>query len=481
MNSQQLDLRTIIEDAKKSSVPSLKYLCVIRCSIELCNQKEVRDLLKCLKCPKKPSLRLTIKSQVEWQTINKIIIDRLNSILIPKPLKDKILSYSFPITLEILKWIELYQSYELPEEFCWTVKGTIDYKNTTKRIIKNESVCIKKRFVLSCIYCLETDIFLLWIDMPFGDKNYFINKVRNPIIFYWVITMCAPREKALLFDIDRVFQEAFHYVVERGYLDAVKYFTYKLHIDARQRFLEEIFNHIVDAKQKKTHVGIPEAKEADTWFFLFLHMTKDLQLKYFQNKCSLEVIFHMFFSSGRQKYLIMLMNLVSENMESYHYSDIGFLIREKYLLEYKDCNYRKTFIQFWSEIPNSKRQFLQRNKFLGANFLANLIKFYFTFLLEKGTMKSKGEHISKFLKSNKLSRHCCFDRDKWKLLLFLIQDQVVTWRDFKLYKPAFLKAFSIHPEKEQLWKRTLLLIRRIANKRVRSQINRLPTKKLQEC
>ncbi|GFT28588.1 uncharacterized protein NPIL_701601 [Nephila pilipes] len=98
----------------------------------------------------------------EW---NNLVLKKISSLSIPAKYRNMLLSLVRYIRLEINKWVwnhrEILRCSEEPTNFHWKSSGKINYEETAKALIRNESLDIKTRYALASFYYLKEDAVLL--------------------------------------------------------------------------------------------------------------------------------------------------------------------------------------------------------------------------------------------------------------------------------------------------------------------------------
>ncbi|GFU46759.1 uncharacterized protein NPIL_318781 [Nephila pilipes] len=98
----------------------------------------------------------------EWSDL---VLKKISSLSLPAKYRNMLLSLVRYVRLEIKKWVrnhrEIFRWFDEPTRFQWKSSGKINYEETVKGLIRNESLDIKTSYVLASIYYLKDDAVLL--------------------------------------------------------------------------------------------------------------------------------------------------------------------------------------------------------------------------------------------------------------------------------------------------------------------------------
>ncbi|GFU43190.1 uncharacterized protein NPIL_528391 [Nephila pilipes] len=126
----------------------------------------------------------------EW---NNLVLEKISSLSIPaKYYRITLLVFVRYIRLEIKKWMlihrEILRCSEEPTNFHWKSSGKINYEETAKALIRNEKLDIRTRYALASFYYLKEDAVLLrskeritWGEKSSISYNYFFLEVWNEL------------------------------------------------------------------------------------------------------------------------------------------------------------------------------------------------------------------------------------------------------------------------------------------------------------
>ncbi|KAL7634704.1 UNVERIFIED_CONTAM: hypothetical protein RMT77_015081 [Armadillidium vulgare] len=278
--------------------PSLEHITLVKIAITLWKQYDIRALTA------RFYFRSTILSErlKEWQVVEDKVIEKIPELLLPGPLKKKVLDFIKPIGLEMIKWREYYDqnSYlgiDLPNELCWNSQGTIDQKRTAEVLIKDGNLDINIRYRLACIYCLENDIRELWNKIPENHRKSFYSEedpseVRQPnLVILWTYDIKGGVNK-LDNMIERIwlrkcspYQFAFEYAAVGGNKAAVEYFLQKLTSREREESLVRYAGYVAKRRcdSYTNCTDLPTECYADVLCFLLSQMDEEQQTEVFKS------------------------------------------------------------------------------------------------------------------------------------------------------------------------------------------------------
>ncbi|GIY56136.1 uncharacterized protein CEXT_135301 [Caerostris extrusa] len=297
-------LEEIFEKANNLALPSLQDIALTEITISLCKQRDMKNLIRNCNYHKMIYKQFPFEVHKEWKSVHYRAVEKLSQFCIPSSLKRVLLSRLWQISLEILRWIDyhtenLYLHIEVPKDFCWTNHGQIDRRKTAEMIIKDEYVCIKKRFKLACIYCLEDDIHALWENMRRTTKKCFYNPKdprqidQHGLVLYWAYHVQeTPIDSIMYGDFDELTEDyAFFYAATEGNKIATEYFFKKLSEEQKKESLIRCVKAIDcgTLPSDEEFTNFFEQDSNDVIYFLLSNMHQEDQLKAFEN-CSLTVL-----------------------------------------------------------------------------------------------------------------------------------------------------------------------------------------------
>ncbi|WP_264339069.1 hypothetical protein [Wolbachia endosymbiont (group A) of Cydia splendana] len=446
--------------------PSLEHITLVKIAITLWNQDDIRAL----------TARFYFRSLIlserrkEWQVVEDKVIEKIPELLLPEPLKKKVLNFIKPIGLEILKWREYhdqnsYLGIDLPNELCWTPQGTVDKKETAVVLIKDENLDITRRYRLACIYCLEDDIRELWSKMPENRRKSFyseedprkvrqqelvvlwtyytkgeVNKLDNMIERRWQ-SKCSP------------YQYAFEYAAVGGNKAATEYFLQKLTSKEKEESLVRSAGYVADRRcdSARNRTDLPKEHYADVLCFLLSQMNEEQQTEVFKSypyevlKCLLDWPWQSFF-----------MKTVSRMWDFLSGKDCNYFLREmvdKVIEGHKDYDYQKLFGKFWQQSPDAHKRYVI-DECSSGSLLSKLLKIEdkenVKLILKDATLIEKEKII--FYREGKDICESLIYNNKWDLLKFFIQECILSKEVIIKFKEKFKERIICRRSEEKLEK-----------------------------
>ncbi|GBM82466.1 hypothetical protein AVEN_48629-1 [Araneus ventricosus] len=238
-------------------------------------------------------LKFEIMHSNQWREINEAVEAKVSELAISESLKKRMMHTVRPIGLEMLRWRLLFHEVHIGEsgevlymhvpQLCWTSVGAVDFRKTAEWLVRLETLDVVKRFKLSCLYCLEDYISLLWEELPeayksrFNDLDdmYFID-TQTHLEFYWAYAVKGEESKLHYFvsrkvdNVSSLHKLAFEASARGGEKAATEYFLQKLTNEERDSFLFEI---VCTVALGGCVSGVPKEKYSDVLCYLLCVMT----------------------------------------------------------------------------------------------------------------------------------------------------------------------------------------------------------------
>ncbi|GBL93546.1 hypothetical protein AVEN_59729-1 [Araneus ventricosus] len=172
-------------------LPPLEHLATVRVASLVYNDAEIGRIGGRLG---KKSTIYSNRISDDWKVIEKKIIEDLSPFL-PSLLQIKVAKVIRPMHNEVIFWKEdhvylltdyghyspIYNSC-----LCWKTDGTINREQTTKKLLMNESIDPKIRFITACTYFLEVEVLALWKRIKEVHKNRIILPRTNSAVRFWM-------------------------------------------------------------------------------------------------------------------------------------------------------------------------------------------------------------------------------------------------------------------------------------------------------
>ncbi|GFU43186.1 uncharacterized protein NPIL_528371 [Nephila pilipes] len=143
-----------------------------------------------------------LKKDMHYAEWNNLVLKKISSLSIPKPLHNELLTSVRCTRLEIKKWMsnhrEILRCSEETINFHWKSSGKINYEETAKSLIRNEKLDTRTRYALASFYYLKDDAIYLWSEerMSWGEKNLISHD--HPCLQIW--NNCVKRRSAIEWD-----------------------------------------------------------------------------------------------------------------------------------------------------------------------------------------------------------------------------------------------------------------------------------------
>lgn len=430
---------------------SLEHIALLKVVLKLWNQDDIKNLMSkfCF-----PFFNTDLTD--EWLKIEDRVREKAVQLPLPKLLKDETLGFIKPIGFQILRWMEHHRdtffNIDLPDEFLLTPQGTINEKETAKMLIENESLDISTRYKMSCVYCLEEDILRLWNKLPEERKRTFYSEEdptyvhQHELVFLW--TYDIKGEIAKVNDmIERKLQQrcspyqyAFECAVKHGNRVAIQYFFKKLTSSERKESLMKSVGYIVYER-----LDINKCSEflyeyySDVLCILVSLMDEEQQMEVFKDfPCHFLISFLDF---PWQIFFMEIANRMWNFLPEDVYGVLLLRMVDKLNQGYRDFNYRKLFMEYWQQSPNSHKRYVLNESHESYLLLKifkskdkNIIKLFF----QDAMINEK----KKFLYSYCGQDICedLIDCEEWDLLGFFLRecisskDEMIKFKqDFQLY------------------------------------------------
>ncbi|GBN31242.1 hypothetical protein AVEN_189272-1 [Araneus ventricosus] len=396
---------------------SLQKLSLIRLATTLCNNGQLLNMI--MQCPfnKRFPGRLFTRKLKEWEAVQTMANELLSQICICIALKKKILELLWPISCKIMLWKSIYASSienKFLERFHWTDEGRIDNIRTAMCIIGNKNISNRSRFILACSVCLKEEIHEIWAEMP-NDEKFFFTTENNPLILFWISTVERSHPMHYI-------MHALECASEFGLLEAVQYLFNLLAADEKNAMAGRCANRL---DCMVPGISFIDEDEIDIACFLLSRMNKEDREFLFKSPSGLVMSF-LLHSSDRERFLNALVKIYRYACLNDNRNFLGMFFYMFHLEDIKDYDYLTLFFDVWRTFPPAFRNLIATETYLGPQCLSVLIKHDFPFLLEEGAFQKVEELISSDLEPAIAETPFGFHQDRWKFLLLLIQEDVLT-------------------------------------------------------
>ncbi|GBM92256.1 hypothetical protein AVEN_212540-1 [Araneus ventricosus] len=364
----------------------LKQLALIKVAIGLWNQD---DVLSSMKKPPSDDKSLTNSPMREWaNTLIMKVKEKVPTLLLPDPLREELIHLIPPIGSEMLRW-KLHHRFlissdatDVLDQICWTSQGTVDYRETAVRLIRQERVDIVSSYKLACLYCLDDNIQAIWGKLSEDDKACFYNKEdpghfqrQNTLVTFWTCSLNGDTNILNFLYNARgrkpertLFQEAFECEAMSGNKVATEYFFQKLTFEEREASLVKTAALVAFKRWCKSYEphDFPPENFSAVVCYLLPQMSEEEQMEIF--KGNVDILRYCFLHWPFQNLFMKLAGLVWPFLSV---SDYQRLLKSLI----SNCrmsvfNHEKLFREFFLQSPSHFRNSaldMERNIFWVAN------------------------------------------------------------------------------------------------------------------
>lgn len=145
-------------------------------------------------CSDELRIPLDILPSKKWEDL---VQNKISTTSLPRYVRNELFSVVRIITFEIDNWVKdhsdiLSSCAELQCSLQWKPQGKIDRKKTAKVLIWNDSLSLTDRYSLSCLYYLEGESYYLWSRMCPGEKK--VSWAHTRFLPFWFVNDWMLRE-----------------------------------------------------------------------------------------------------------------------------------------------------------------------------------------------------------------------------------------------------------------------------------------------
>ncbi|GFU26248.1 uncharacterized protein NPIL_266551 [Nephila pilipes] len=157
-----------------NSVPSLEYMTLVKISVSIINNPQVRENAgNCRRLWDKDYRHCCICYSDERKQFFRQI---MSSLPIPEVLQEKILHVIQPMHCEFQRWrhknIAIFrEDFGQLSNICWNFVGAIDYTETAKILVRSEEFTFLQLFPVACTHWLADDLRRMWRAASTSDKK----------------------------------------------------------------------------------------------------------------------------------------------------------------------------------------------------------------------------------------------------------------------------------------------------------------------
>ncbi|KAF8782469.1 hypothetical protein HNY73_012751 [Argiope bruennichi] len=175
--------------------PSLIHMCLMKIATALHSAyglRKLKNVFSEMDSPNSPESGMSIP--LNDAALNKRIKEYL--LCIPTSLRNGILERVERVEDQIKVWRDCHEkvcrySYYPRYVFVWRSEGTIDRTKTAQVIVRNETIDIRDRFQMACMYSLSESVQTLWKTLISNNENldaeifcdvYILNSIKHIFI-----------------------------------------------------------------------------------------------------------------------------------------------------------------------------------------------------------------------------------------------------------------------------------------------------------
>ncbi|WP_250295890.1 hypothetical protein [Wolbachia endosymbiont of Oedothorax gibbosus] len=244
---------------------SVEDIAVVKIAVEICNNPELKREILCA-----PGSDYDINkgnyqygSKKQW---NEIIEKKATIILrkldLPKKLQEKVMGIVPSVGMRMLTWAEYHEgtlgflreySVNFLNSSFFTQQGIIDNKKAAEELMKDESLNIKQKYKLACLYCLTDHIPALYRQMTkeeFYDTERPQRISQSELVKFWSYHLMGEIDK--LKGEKNLDQYRLEKAVESGSKAAVEYCLERTNL---RRKKDAIVDAAVEAVKCRVRAG----------------------------------------------------------------------------------------------------------------------------------------------------------------------------------------------------------------------------------
>ncbi|XP_055929573.1 uncharacterized protein LOC129960290 [Argiope bruennichi] len=283
---------------------SLEQITLRKVAVILWSQADILHLIKSFRWQ---SLICDDTIRVWQNSIESKVKKKASVILLTDTVKEELMDVIKPIGPEILKWRNYHQLLTLDSYFtsnvlhqlCWTSVGTVDYKKTAEKLIRQQRMDIMSSYKLACMYCLDDSIKTIWEKLSETNKRLFYDeetplRIRQPeLVIFWTYFIKGEIAKLDVF-INRnrnerertLYQYAFEHAALSGNKVATEYFYQKLTSEEREVSLLETAESVVNKRCSSVYNALydfPKENFCSVLCYLLSEMSEEEQIQVFKS------------------------------------------------------------------------------------------------------------------------------------------------------------------------------------------------------
>ncbi|XP_055925833.1 uncharacterized protein LOC129957521 [Argiope bruennichi] len=287
LSLQEMALRTALVDIWNKTV-------------DLLSDENFRCRLYYAPCKK---VNTNVENKIN-EIIEGMVKDNVLKLMIPAPLKKRMMLLVRPIGTELLNWQKFHKgilkhscnTFYIPllHHLCWQSAGLIAYGDTAERLVHLESLDVEKRYQFACTYCLVDYIPNLWEKLSEETRERFYGQLsvspwrQVQLESYWAYVLKGEESK-LDSIVSRRFEEGFSFnryafegVARKGNRTAAEYFFQKLTDEEKRNSVRDTTKFILKIGRPnatRMNCDAPKEKLSDVMFYIFSQMRDEERLE----------------------------------------------------------------------------------------------------------------------------------------------------------------------------------------------------------
>ncbi|XP_055924991.1 uncharacterized protein LOC129956958 [Argiope bruennichi] len=273
---------------------SLEEMALRRSVINLWSETDVLSSIEDLEFESLPEGR---------ETLNGMVKEKISNLVIPEPLKKRMMIIVKPIGAELARWKTFHKNVvnwshdglglNILKQLCWTPAGTVDYPKSAEKLLRLDALGVQTGYKLASLYCLVNYIPELWDKLPRSCKKRYLSKspfvpsrVKLDVAWAYLLTGQESTLDSIVAESvsrDSSFQQlACEYSALSGNKGAAEYFFKKLSNAERNSFLVPLVNEIAidrDTESRRRSGDFPIEKLSEVLCYFLSQMSPEQHMQ----------------------------------------------------------------------------------------------------------------------------------------------------------------------------------------------------------
>lgn len=384
-------------------VPPLKCISAIKVAVKLCNEKQFKREILCVRgseYDKKKQSGSTFY-ELQWSCVIKNKSENLIKALnLPKQLQEDIVRIIQLVAKEMLWWCRYHKlEYALPHSYTerflneslFTSQGRINKRKAAEKLMTDEILTKTQRYTLACGYMFTNDIVNFWNQMSEDERETFYDIdgpefVTQPQIAqlwsYYLLDklqdFLGRKEMITHNSMENFWKLAFEISFRHGNDIATTLAWEKLCPTARDRLIVDTALEALDEIDETVctlSTTRPHRNFDDILYFLLSKMTKEEKIDFLRKDIELRGysrILEYLLTWYHADVLMQTAQLMWEFLPKHHYAKllIDLLYNTEKTTNFSNLNgftmynYNDLFKQFWKQCPRDFKKHVFRSKVL---------------------------------------------------------------------------------------------------------------------